>query len=62
MDAGKILDDFRSGVITREQALERLNILPYEDIGFAKLDHHRQLRRGAWRPCSAPAKPRNRSA
>ena len=46
MDAGKILDDFRSGVITREQALERLNILPYEDIGFAKLDHHRQLRRG----------------
>ena len=46
MDAGKILDDFRNGVITREQALERLNILPYEDIGFAKLDHHRQLRRG----------------
>ena len=46
MDAGKILDEFRDGVITREQALERLNRLPYEDIGFAKLDHHRQLRRG----------------
>ena len=46
MDAGKILDDFRDGSITREQALELLNKLPYEDIGFARLDHHRQLRRG----------------
>jgi len=46
MDAGRILDDFRSGAISREQALELLNKLPYEDIGFARLDHHRQLRRG----------------
>ena len=46
MDAGRILDDFQKGAITREQALERLNNLPFEDIGFAKLDHHRQLRRG----------------
>jgi hypothetical protein len=46
MDAGRILDDFQNGVITREQALERLNNLPFEDIGFAKLDHHRKLRRG----------------
>ena len=46
MDAGRILDDFRSGTISREQALELLNKLPYEDIGFARLDHHRQIRRG----------------
>jgi len=46
MDAGRILDDYRSGSIDREQALELLNKLPFEDIGFAKLDHHRQLRRG----------------
>ena len=46
MDAGKILDDFGNGIITREQALALLNKLPYEDIGFAKLDHHRQIRRG----------------
>ena len=46
MDAGRILDDFRSGAITREQALSLLNKLPYEDLGFAKLDHHRQIRRG----------------
>ena len=46
MDAGRILDDFRSGAISREQAIELLDKLPYEDIGFAKLDHHRQLRCG----------------
>ena len=46
MDAGRILDDFRSGTISLEQALELLNKLPYEDIGFARLDHHRQIRRG----------------
>ena len=46
MDAGRILDDFRSGAITREQAIDLLNKLPFEDIGFAKLDHHRQIRRG----------------
>ena len=46
MDAGRILDGFRNGTISREEALELLNKLPYEDIGFAKLDHHRQIRRG----------------
>ncbi len=29
-----------------EQALERLRALPYEDLGFAKVDHHRALRKG----------------
>lgn len=33
----------RSGV---EEALERLRDLPFEDLGFAKLDHHRALRTG----------------
>jgi len=46
MDAGRILDDYHSGAISREQALAHLNKLPFEDLGFARLDHHRQLRRG----------------
>jgi NCAIR mutase (PurE)-related protein len=29
-----------------DEALERLRHLPYEDIGFAEIDHHRALRRG----------------
>ena len=28
-----------------DAALEQLRNLPYEDIGYAKLDHHRELRR-----------------
>ena len=28
------------------QALERLRTLPFEDLGFARVDHHRQLRQG----------------
>lgn len=29
-----------------DDALEQLKTLPYEDLGFARVDHHRQLRRG----------------
>jgi NCAIR mutase (PurE)-related protein len=32
--------------VSIESALSELNHLPYEDLGFAKLDHHRVLRRG----------------
>ena len=32
--------------ITAGEALERLRHFPYEDLGFAKLDHHRGLRNG----------------
>src|SRR5215469_13412407 len=32
--------------LSPESALERLKHLPFEDIGFAKVDHHRALRQG----------------
>jgi len=32
--------------VSIEDALSQLAVLPYEDIGFAKIDHHRALRRG----------------
>lgn len=32
--------------MTVESAVERLRQLPYEDLGFAKIDHHRSLRQG----------------
>ena len=41
-----LLDDVRDGRASPEQALERLKSLPFEDLGFAKVDHHRALRRG----------------
>lgn len=36
----------QSGKLTIEEAVESLSILPYENIGFARVDHQRHLRRG----------------
>jgi pyridinium-3,5-biscarboxylic acid mononucleotide synthase len=36
----------RDGTLPIDDALERLRVLPYEDLGFAKVDHHRGLRDG----------------
>jgi hypothetical protein len=45
-DLRELLERVRSGSTTPEEALARLATLPYEDLGFAKVDHHRALRRG----------------
>jgi NCAIR mutase (PurE)-related protein len=36
----------RIGQVTVDEAVDELRHLPFEDLGFAHLDHHRQLRRG----------------
>ncbi|MGI6685426.1 MAG: nickel pincer cofactor biosynthesis protein LarB [Bacillota bacterium] len=41
-----ILLKVQSGGTSVEEALEKLRHLPYEDLGFAKVDHHRALRNG----------------
>jgi NCAIR mutase (PurE)-related protein len=41
-----LLNEVRTGVSTVESAVERLRNLPYEDLGYARLDHHRALRKG----------------
>ena len=41
-----ILVRLRKGKITVEESLERLKTLPFEDLGFACIDHHRGLRTG----------------
>ena len=46
-DLHDLLRAVKDGRVTPEEAAERLRALPYEDLGFAKLDHHRALRRGA---------------
>jgi len=40
------LEALRDGRINVDEASERLRFLPYEDIGFARVDHQRYLRRG----------------
>jgi NCAIR mutase (PurE)-related protein len=41
-----ILSHVQHGDLTVDEALERLRHLAYEDLGFAKVDHHRALRQG----------------
>src|SRR5208282_2011115 len=41
-----LLNQVRDGRTAVNEALDRLRDLPFEDIGFAKLDHHRALRTG----------------
>ena len=45
-DIRKLLEAVKGRQMTVEQAIERLRQLPYEDLGFAKIDHHRALRQG----------------
>jgi hypothetical protein len=42
----KILQDYKNGKISLTKVLEKIKLLPYEDIGFAKVDTHRALRKG----------------
>ena len=42
----KLFADVRARKITPDEAVARLRHLPFEDLGFAKVDHHRALRAG----------------
>ncbi|MGQ9455559.1 MAG: nickel pincer cofactor biosynthesis protein LarB [Armatimonadota bacterium] len=42
----RLLEQVRSGELSVDQALDQLRILPYEDLGFAKIDTHRAVRVG----------------
>lgn len=42
----KLLDDVKNGEVSVDNALAELKKLPFEDIGFAKVDHHRNIRNG----------------
>ncbi|BEQ16127.1 nickel pincer cofactor biosynthesis protein LarB [Desulfoferula mesophila] len=42
----QLLEQVAAGSLEPEQAMQRLKKLPYEDLGFARVDHHRVLRRG----------------
>ena len=49
MDAQRLyglLDDFRSGRLTADEVVSAVSVPSFEDIGFAKVDHHRAIRKG----------------
>jgi NCAIR mutase (PurE)-related protein len=41
-----LLEQVRQGAVDVDAAIERMRHLPFEDLGFAKVDHHRALRHG----------------
>jgi pyridinium-3,5-biscarboxylic acid mononucleotide synthase len=45
-EIAKMLRRVRRGSLSVEEAVDRLRDLPYEDLGYAKIDHHRSLRQG----------------
>ena len=49
MDAAslrKLLEQIKTGTVSPDEAVARLRHMPFEDLGFAKVDHHRRLRAG----------------
>ena len=52
----RLLDDVRSGAVSPDDAMARLRRLPFADLDFARVDHHRQLRQGQPEAVFAPGK------
>ena len=52
----QLLDDVRAGTVGPDDAVARLRRLPFVDLGFARVDHHRALRQRAGEAVYAPGK------
>jgi len=52
----QLLEDVRCGDLSPDEALVRLKRLPFADLGFARVDHHRALRQGMGEAVYAPGK------
>jgi len=57
MDVRELLEQVKSGGVNIEEAEKQLKNLPYEDLGYAKLDHHRKLRSGFGETVFCQGKP-----
>ena len=51
-----LLDDVAAGRVTTAEAARRLERLPFADLGYARVDHHRALRQGLPEAIYAPGK------
>ncbi len=52
----QLLDDVRRGLVAPDEAVARLRRLPFADLGFARVDHHRALRQRTGEAVYAPGK------
>src|ERR1700674_494294 len=51
-----LIDQVASGGCTPDEAIRQLRRLPYADLGFARIDHHRDLRQGMPEAVYGPGK------
>ncbi len=52
----RLLRDLKAGKVSVKEAMDSLRALPYEDLGFAKIDSHREIRRGIPEAVYCPGK------
>jgi NCAIR mutase (PurE)-related protein len=52
----QLLDDVRSGAVGPDEAVARLRRLPFADLGYARIDHHRALRQNFAEAVYGPGK------
>ena len=58
----QLLADVQSGAMTADDAVAKLRRLPFTDLGFARVDHHRLLRQGMPEAVYAPGKTASQCA
>jgi len=52
----RLLDEVRAGTMSADDAVDALRRLPFADLGFARVDHHRALRQGRAEAVYGPGK------
>lgn len=52
----RLLEELKAGSVSPDEVVRRLRRLPYADLGFARVDHHRALRQGLPEAVYAPGK------
>ncbi len=58
----RLLDDLTAGRTTPDDAVAELRRLPFADLGFARVDHHRQIRQGMAEAVYGPGKTPDQAA
>lgn len=53
----RLVEQLQAGLVSADDAVDRLRHLPYTDLGYARVDHHRELRQGVAETVYAPGKP-----
>lgn len=52
----QLIDDIRGGTLSPDDAVSALRLLPFSDLGFARVDHHRHVRQGMAEAVYGPGK------